>query len=78
MKKGVSEEDVRRWVTEHDEAREDLRHAEPVLAALEEDQVRKRLQRYSGPGVGRLQVEKPDRYHRFMSTQLNGMATRIV
>ena len=54
MKKGVSEEYITRWVTEHDKARENLRQTEPVLAALEEDQVRKQLQRYSGPGVGRL------------------------
>ena len=78
MKKGVCEEDIKIWVIEHDEARENLRQTEPILAALEEDQVRKRLQRYSSPGVGRLQVEKPGGYHRFMSTQLNSMATRIV
>ena len=60
MKKGVSEEDISRWVTEHDEAMENLRQAERVLAALEKDQVRKRIQRYSRPGVGRLQVEKPE------------------
>jgi len=78
MKKGVSEKDIPRWVEEHDEARKNLQQAEPILAALEEEQVRKRLTKYSGPGLGRLQVEKPEGYHRFISVQLNRMATRII
>ena len=78
IKGGVSETDISRWVAEHDEARKNLRQAEPILAALEEEQVKKRLTKYSGPGLGKLQVEKPEGYHRFMSVQLNGIATRLV
>ena len=74
----MSEKDISRWVEEHDKARKNLRQAEPILAALEEEQVKKRLTKYSGPGLGKLQVEKPEGYHRLMSVQLNGMATRIV
>ena len=54
MKKGVSKKDFSRWVEEHDEAQKDLRQAEQILAALEEEQVKKRLTKYSGPGLGKL------------------------
>jgi len=54
IKEGVSEKDISRWVEEHDKARKHLRQAEPILATLEEEQVRRRLMQYSGPGLGRL------------------------
>ena len=78
MKKGVSSNDIARWTKEHDEARENLRMAEPILASLEEEQMKKRLSRYSAPALGRLPVDKPEGYQRLMTTQLNGTATKLI
>jgi hypothetical protein len=77
MNKGVSAGDISRWAKEHDEAERDLRLAEPTLVALEEEQVKKRLEKYRTPALGDLALEKPEGFQRFMSLQLNGTATKL-
>ena len=78
MKGGLVSRSVERTMREYDEAREDLRSAEPALALLEEEQVKKRLARFSSPSLGSLEFNKPEGYNRMMVTQLNGCATRMI
>ena len=78
MRGGQGQRSIERTVQEYDEAREDLRNAEPALALLEEEQVRKRLPRFAGPSLGSLELCKPEGHHQVMVTQLNGCATWLV
>jgi hypothetical protein len=54
MKGGWVQRGIESLTTEYDEAQESLGMAEPAMAALEEEQVKKRLGRYSGPSLGTL------------------------
>jgi len=78
MKKGVSSGDVAKWAREIEEAKEYLRECDPNLAGLEDQQIEKRLSRYDVKPLGSLETQKPEGYRRFMSTQLNGTATKAI
>jgi len=78
MERGVSARDISRWVEEHDEAERNLRRAEPAMAALEEEQITKRLEKYRTSALGDLSMDKPEGHQRFMSLQLNGTATKLI
>ena len=66
MKGGWVQRGVESLAKEYDEAQEDLRMAEPAIAALEVEQVKKRLSRYSSLSLGTLESDKPEGYHRFI------------
>ena len=78
MKGGWVQRGVESLAKDYDEAREDLRMAEPAIASLEVEQVKKRLLQCSSSSLGTLESDKPEGYHRFMTTQLNGCTTKLI
>ena len=78
MASGRGTSTVERTMREYDEARNDLRMAEPALALLEDEQAKKRLSRLSSPSLGSLELIKPEGYNRVMTTQVNGCATKMI
>ena len=77
MEKGVTEEDVARWRDSDREAREAMYSTDPNLAALEEEQVKKRLDKYKNPALGSLVTEKQEEYFRFLGAQVNGLSSKM-
>ena len=78
LSRGLTEQDIAKIIEEDEEADDLLRSINPEIMGMEEQQIAKRLRRYSEPSVGDLPIEKPDGYRRFMATQLNGCATPVV
>ena len=48
-----------------------------ALAALEEEQVKKRLDKYRVPALDSLLTEKPEGYFRLMGAQVNGLSSKM-
>ena len=46
MKGGLGQISINRLITEYDEARQELSLAEPAMAALEDEQIKKQMKRY--------------------------------
>ena len=78
LSRGLTEQDIAKIIEEDEEADDLLRSINPEIMGMEEQQIAKRLRRYSEPSLGDLPIEKPDGYRRFMATQLNGCATPVV
>ena len=75
--KGVSNKAAKEWSEEMRAARSTVRATDPNLVALEIEQVKKRMKKYNVPPFGYLKEEKPEGFHRFMSTQPNNMSTTL-
>ena len=78
MKKGLSALSVARWAKEREEARTAVIEADANLVGLEEEQIAGRLKKYDVEPLGDLETEKPEGYRRFMTVQLNGVATKSI
>ncbi len=66
------------WAEQVNEAEEVLRQADTNLLALENEQMSKRLAKYTSPALGRLSTDKPEEFKRFMVTQLNGASMALL
>ena len=74
---GVGEGEIRKCHEEMEEARLAVARTHPVLAALEEEQVRERRAKLLLPALGNITFEREDRSFRFMSCQANNMSTAL-
>jgi len=62
MKKGLSEASAVEWAKELDNARQAIANADPNLAVLEDELIKKRLRRYDVQPLGFMETEKPEGY----------------
>ena len=78
IRQGLTEQDIARINAGFNEADEAVLFADPDIASLEEQQIKRRLEKYYVPSLGELPMKKPDGFRRFMATQLNGTATPAI